>query len=403
MWSFLREADRPARRALIAASLGWMLDAFDVSLYALVLPSLMTGLSMDAATSGAVQSAMLIAAAVGGVAFGLLADRFGRRPALMLSVLLYSVFTAACGFVESALQLVVFRVLLGLGMGGEWASGAALVSETWPSRHRGKALGLVQSSWAIGVALAAAVNWLVQDVAGLDWRAVFFVGILPALFALWVRRGVDESAAWQRARRAPVSLAQAAGGRMLPVTIALTLMNACTLFAYWGLNTWTPSYLRAPFDEGGVGLSNAAMSGLVVVTNIGTWCGYVTFGMISDAVGRKRTYIAYLVTAAALVVLFASIRDARMLLVVGPVMSFFATGHFSGFGAVTADLYPASVRATLQGFTYNAGRVVSAAAPALAGSVAADHGYQIALSITAVALALAAALWAFIPETRDRT
>jgi MFS family permease len=180
-------------------------------------------------------------------------------------------------------------------------------------------------------------------------------------------------------------------------------MNACTLFAYWGLNTWTPSYLRAPFDEGGVGLSNAAMSGLVVVTNIGTWCGYVTFGMISDAVGRKRTYIAYLVTAAALVVLFASIRDARMLLVVGPVMSFFATGHFSGFGAVTADLYPASVRATLQGFTYNAGRVVSAAAPALAGSVAADHGYQIALSITAVALALAAALWAFIPETRDRT
>jgi len=150
-----------------------MLDSFDINLYALVLPSLMAGLHLDQTTSGSIQSMMLLSAACGGIVFGVLADRWGRTRALMLSVLIYSIFTAACGFAGSALQLAVFRILLGLGMGGEWASGAALVSETWPDRHRGKALGFMQSSWAIGFIFAAAVNWFVQDVARLDWRAVF--------------------------------------------------------------------------------------------------------------------------------------------------------------------------------------------------------------------------------------
>src|SRR6478672_4880214 len=151
-----------------------MLDSFDINLYALVLPTLMVSLHLDQTTSGSLQSMMLLSAAAGGLAFGVFADRFGRTRALMLSVLIYSIFTAACGFAQSAAQLAVFRILLGLGMGGEWASGAALVSETWPDRHRGKALGFMQSFWALGFILAAIVNWLVQDVFGLDWRAVFF-------------------------------------------------------------------------------------------------------------------------------------------------------------------------------------------------------------------------------------
>src|SRR4030095_8939771 len=171
-----REGDAQARRALVAASLGWMLDSFDINLYALVLPSLMVSLAIDSATSGTIQSLMRLSAPAGGIVFGVLADRYGRTRALMASVLIYSVFTAACGFAASAVQLAVFRILLGLGMGGEWASGAALVSESWPERHRNKALALMQSSWAIGFALAAAANWLVQDVFALDLRAGFFVG-----------------------------------------------------------------------------------------------------------------------------------------------------------------------------------------------------------------------------------
>ena len=166
MFQFWRDADRAAKRSLIAASLGWMLDAFDVMLYALVLKAVRDELKLSPEVAGGLQSLTLLASAAGGLLFGVLADRWGRTRALMLSVLIYSVFTAACGFAQTALQLAVFRIFLGIGMGGEWASGAALVSETWKPRDRGKALGLMQSSWAIGYGLAAAVNYLVQDVGG---------------------------------------------------------------------------------------------------------------------------------------------------------------------------------------------------------------------------------------------
>ncbi len=185
---------------MLAASLGWMLDSFDVMLYSLVLASLMVELHLSKAAAGSLGSITLLAAAVGGLVFGVIADRFGRTRALMASVLIYAVFTAACGLAHSFVQLAVFRVLLGLGMGGEWASGASLVSETWPDEHRGKALGLMQSSWAIGYALAAVVVALVMPRAG--WRWVFFVGVLPAFVTLWMRRTVEEPKAWREAQTA---------------------------------------------------------------------------------------------------------------------------------------------------------------------------------------------------------
>lgn len=405
MFAWWREADQPARRAFVAASLGWMLDSFDVMLYALVLVAVRQDLGMDASTAGSLQSLTLVASAVGGLLFGVLADKWGRTRALMLSVLLYSVFTAACGFAQTVAQLAVFRIFLGLGMGGEWASGAALVSETWPAEHRGKALGFMQSSWAIGYALAAVVNWIVQDLAGLDWRAVFFVGVLPALYAFWVRRHVEEPVLWMQERVKPsrVSLREAMAGPMLRVTVAVTLMNACTMFAWWGLNSWIPSYLRAGADAGGIGLSNATMNWFIIVMQIGMWFGYVSFGYISDRAGRRRTYVSYLVLASGLVLAYASTPTPWMLLLLGPVVAFFGTGYFSGFGAVTAELYPTSVRATAQGITYNVGRIASAAAPWLVGGMAQSRGYPAALSITAIAYLLAAVFWLAIPETKNRT
>jgi MFS family permease len=404
MLTWWDEADTTARKSLIAASLGWMLDSFDVMLYALVLLAVRSELMIDASTAGLLQSGTLLASAAGGLIFGVLADKWGRTRALMLSVLMYSIFTAACGFAQTVAQLAVFRIFLGIGMGGEWASGAALVSETWPERHRGKALGFMQSSWAIGYALAAIVNWLVQDVAGLGWRAVFFVGVLPAIYAFWVRRSVEEPAVWkaERAKPSRVSLRDAMGGRMLRITIAVTLMNACTMFAWWGLNSWIPSYLRASPATGGIGLSNAAMNWFIVVMQVGMWFGYVTFGYVSDAIGRRKTYVGYLVLACALVMAYAYTTSPAILLGLGPIVAFFGTGYFSGFGAVTAELYPTAVRATAQGITYNIGRVASAAAPWIVGSLAQSNGYPAALSITAAAYLLAAAFWIVIPETRGR-
>jgi MFS family permease len=398
-----RDGTAEGRRAVVAAGLGWMLDSFDVTLFALVLPAVRADLGLSTAAGGALGSVALLAAAAGGVCFGWLSDRFGRTRALMLSVVLYSVFTAACGFATTFAQFVVFRIFLGLGMGGEWASGATLVSETWSAEHRGKALALMQSAWAIGYALGAAVNYVVQPAFG--WRAVFFVGILPAFLTLWVRRNVEEPEIWRRAQRGGTgrpSLRRLFDRDLAGLTIALTLMNACTLFGWWSFNLWLPSYLQEPAARGGVGLRMLSSSAMIVVMQVGMWLGYITFGIVSDRIGRKPTYVGYLLAAAVLLFVYVSVRVPLVLLALGPFVAFFATGYFSGFGAVTAEIFPTRIRSIAQGFTYNIGRIVSAAAPFTVGALAQTHGFGAALSISSLAFLLAALLWIWIPETRGR-
>jgi len=262
----------------------------------------------------------------------------------------------------------------------------------------------MQSSWAVGYALAAVVNLLVQDVLGFGWRTVFFVGVLPALYAFWVRRGVEEPALWRAARTRPerVPLRTALAGPMLGVTVAVTLMNACTMFAWWGFNTWVPSYLQLAPEAGGIGLSGAAMNLFIIAMQVGMWFGYVTFGFMADAIGRKRTYVTYLLTAAVLLPLYGILRVPALLLFLGPLVAFFGTGYFSGLGALVAELYPTTVRATAAGFCYNFGRIASAAAPYTVGSVAQSRGFGVAFTIAGAAFLLAALAWNWIPETRNR-
>jgi MFS family permease len=404
LFGWWRVAPPAARRALVAAALGWMLDAFDVMLYSMVLSSLVPALGMTTGTAGLLGSLTLVASAVGGLIFGVVADRCGRTRALIASILIYSVFTFACGLSQSVLQLAIFRVLLGLGMGGEWASGAALVSETWPAAHRGKALGFMQSAWAVGFASAAAVNALVLPRWG--WRAVFFVGILPAFFTIWVQKRVEEPEIWRQAQAAPASsrgrFSDIFRGSLGRLTLVVTLMNACTMFAWWGFNLWLPGYLSLSAKSGGIGLSVQVMSAMVFVMQIGMWFGYVTFGFISDVIGRKRSYVIYLVTAAVLILAYTATTNVWLLLALGPIVAFFATGYFSGFGAVTAEIYPTDIRATAQGFTYNIGRLASAVAPYAVGRLAQTEGFAAALSISAAAFVLAAVTWIWIPETRGR-
>ncbi len=403
-----RDAPREARRALVAAAFGWMLDSFDVMLYAMVLSALMADpkLGLTKATGGLLGSLTLVASAFGGLIFGVVADRWGRRGALMGSILIYSVFTAACGFSTGVVMLAVFRVFLGLGMGGEWASGAALVSETWPTQHRGKALGLVQSAWAVGYAGAAAVSALVLPRWG--WRAVFFVGVVPALFALWIQKKVKEPEIWRTRGRVATAGASSSSFReifgrgRLRLTVLVTAMNALTLFGWWGLNLWIPSYLSMEAGQGGVGLGTRLMSVFVFVMQAGMWLGYVSFGFISDKAGRRKTYVGFLCAAAVFVMLYALAGKPLLLLLLGPFVAYFGTGHFSGFGALTAELYPTSVRATAQGITYNTGRIVSAAAPFIVGTLAQTRGFGFSFGLIALSFLAAAFLWIWIPETRGR-
>ena len=403
MFEWWRDADQRARRAFVAASLGWMLDSFDVMLYAIVLAELLRDptLQLTASVAGQLGSLTLLAAAVGGVAFGVIADRIGRKRALMAAVLIYSIFTAACGLAQTVAQLAVFRILLGFGMGGEWATGVALVSETFPAKHRGKALAFVQSSWAIGYGLAAVVNLIVMPVWG--WRGVFFVGVLPALFTIWIRQRLEEPELWRRSdssQRGRISSLFAPA--VARTTIFIMLMNACTLFGWWGLNLWVPAYLNLAPERGGIGLSSSTMSWFVIAMQVGMWLGYVSFGFIADAVGRKRTYVTFVTTAAVLLPLYGFLREPMALLFLGPLVAFFGTGYFSGFGAVIAELYPTSIRATAAGVCYNVGRIASAAAPFVVGSMAAERGFGAAFTVTGVAFLLAAVAWVGIPETGNR-
>jgi MFS family permease len=403
MFAWWRAADGRARHAFVAASLGWMLDSFDVMLYSLVLASLIQDptLQLSTAVAGQLGALTLLSAAAGGVVFGVLADRIGRKQALMAAVLIYSVFTAACGLVQNVAQLAICRILLGFGMGGEWATGVALVSETFPAKHRGKALAFVQSSWAIGYGLAALVNLLVMPVWG--WRGVFFVGVLPALFTLWIRRKVEEPELWRRtpaAARGRVSeLFTPARAR---VTVFIILMNACCLFGWWGLNLWVPAYLNLPADRGGVGLTSSAMSWFVIAMQVGMWFGYVSFGYIADAIGRKRAYVGFVLMASLLLPLYGYLREPLYLLLLGPFVAFFGTGYYSGFGAVIAELYPTSVRATAAGVGYNVGRIASAVAPFVVGSMAGTQGFGVAFAITGAAFFFAALAWIGIPDTANR-
>ena len=390
------------RRSLVAGGIGWMLDAMDVMLYYMVLTHLMRDLGMDKAEAGLLNSLTLLASAVGGLFFGFLADRVGRTRALMVSILVYSLASGACGLSTTILQLAIFRFILGLGMGGEWTTGAALIAETWPAEHRGKALGLMQSTWAIGEMIAAGVVALVLPSFG--WRTVFFVGVLPALVVFWIRRDVPESEIWLRQ--------QATGGagsiRLLwrkdlrRNGLLATAMNACGMFGYWGLFTWIPAYLSLPVEQGGRGLDLMKTTAWLVIMGVGKWFGYALFGFFADAVGRRRSYVSYLLVAAALVPIYGMAKTPFWLLVLGPFVAFFGTGFFSGFSAIASELFPTEIRATAMGLSYNVGRGLSAASPAVVGLLANQFGLGSAFLLQAAAFFVAALLALALPETKGK-
>ena len=390
------------RRSLVAGGLGWMLDAMDVMLYSLVLAHLIRDLALDKATAGLLNSLTLLASALGGLLFGFLADRIGRTRALMISVLVYSFSSGLCGLSSTVFQLAVFRLILGLGMGGEWTTGAALIAETWPPEHRGKALGLMQSAWAIGEMVAAAVVALVLPVFG--WRAVFFAGVLPALLVFWIRRQVPESEIWleRRATRHGVPLARLLRPDLLRNGLIATATNTFAMFGYWGLFTWIPAYLSLPESEGGRGLDLFRTTTWLLMMGVGKWFGYVLFGFAADRFGRRGAYAAFLFVAAALVPVYGMATSATWLLVLGPLVAFFGTGYFSGFSALASELFPTQVRATAMGLSYNVGRGLSAAAPLVVGALASRFGLGAAFWLQAGAFLVAALLALKLPETKGK-
>ena len=411
----IRQATPGQRRTLLAASLGWALDAFDAMLYSLVLAMLMRDLGMSKTVAGSLGTLTLLASGIGGVLFGFLADRIGRKHALMASILTYSLCSFASGLATTITMLAIARFILGLGMGGEWNTGATLVAESWPSEFRAKAISIVQSSWALGFAAAALIAGPVARYWG--WRAVFFVGILPAIITLWIQNSVPESEMWKERGAIPAQTGQvqrlaADSGSSIKLilqppyaryTFALLFFNFFAMFSWWGLFTWLPPYLSLPIEQGGRGFGVLGMTTLMVVLNVfGMFPGYASFGWVADHLGRRKAFLVYTLIAAALIPLYAAARSQATLLVVGTLVAFFGTGIFSGSGIMGSEIFPTAVRARALGFTYNGARTMSALAPLVIGRVGQAKGLGWAFYLCAAGYLLAAIMTTQLPETKGR-
>ncbi|MBV6522306.1 MAG: putative metabolite transport protein YjhB [Gemmatimonadaceae bacterium] len=394
-------------RALAAAKLGWMLDAMDFLLYVMAIGQLKAAFGFDDATAGLLGTLTLLTSAGGGILFGVVADRIGRARALRATILIFSLCSLGAATSQSVLQLMFWRILLGLGMGGEWASGAVLVSETWPAEHRTKAIGIMQSGWALGYILAAVLAALVLDVFSLGdsaWRWLFALGVLPALLTFWIRRSVPEPSAWTRRTRTHTGanpFAELFGAELRTRTILATLLSAAVQFANWGLFFWLPSFLASPVDLGGAGMSIVRSAAWIIPTQIGAYVGYLSFGFIADRFGRRRTFVTYVLVAAILVPIYGQMaRSPAVLLALGPVLGFVGYGYFSLFGSFLAELFPTHLRATGQGLTYNLGRGMGALAPFTIGYLATlpRVGIGSALALTSAFFVTGAALIMAFPE-----
>jgi MFS family permease len=363
---------------------------------------------MTKAEAGAIATGALLTSAAGGWAAGILADRYGRTRILQLTVLWFAVFTFLSGFTRSYGELLFTRAMQGFGFGGEWSVGSVLVAETIQARHRGKAAGLVQSSWAVGWALAALAYWGIYALVRpeLGWRILFWIGVAPALLIVYVRRHVEESPVYLAGRRPGNGLTQEAATSLaifkrplLRTTVWASLLSTGMLGAYYSLTTWLPTYLKTERH-----LTVTGTSGYLLVLIAGSFAGYLTSAWLSDRLGRRRCCVLFAVGGMLLIVLYlgTAATDVEML-ILGFPLGFFLSGIFSGMGAFLTELYPNAVRGAGQGFCYNVGRAVGAACPALIGAWSARVPLGILIcGMTAAAYAVVIiAAWA-LPETRGR-
>lgn len=395
----LAGVDRNAWRALFAAQAGWMLDAMDFLLFTFAILPIQKEFGLSSATMGGLTSVALIAGAIGGIAFGRIADAIGRVRAMTFTILLYSFATAGLATSQAPWQLVMWRVLVGFGMGGEWSCGSVLVAETWPAQHRAKAMGIMQSGWAIGALIAAAVSALILGTYG--WRVLFLVGALPAIAAFVIRRNVAEPPLWRERKREPSRWSEMFSPQFLRRTVIATLLASSVLTAYWGVVTWLPAFLATPIEKGGAGLTVTKSAAWFITLQMGAFFGYISFGWFADKLGRRTAFTIFMIAATAVVPLFAfGARSKVTLLLVGPLVGYFCHGYFSVFGAMLAELFPTRFRASAQGFCYNAGRLASAAAPLAIGAAAQRHGLGLAIAVDALFFAVGAALIWLLPETK---
>jgi MFS family permease len=394
-------------RVLICASLGWSLDIMDGYLYAIVLfPAMSELLGTSESTQigwygGTILSVFMMGWALGGLVFGPVADRYGRAKTMALTILIYAGFTGLSGLAQSWEQLALYRFLTGLGIGGEWAAGAALIAESWPEKSRAKAAGIMQASGGVGFFLASLLYFLIGPYG---WRWVFFMGILPAIVAFYIRRSLEEPERWShvKAPRNPVRVLFTKPIRR-DALVGICLAVVAT-FGYQGAIQWVPTWITVLLHDQGTDSAIPQISLITAVLNGGGIIGCLCFPFIADRWGRKWALFFYFGASFVLVpTTFLHVEKFSQALILSPFLGFFAAGVFAGFAIYFPELFPTAVRATAQGFCYNFARFFSAGAPFVAGTLVASHGsFGRAIAAIGTIYLLGFLVLCFARETRGR-
>jgi MFS family permease len=398
----------PERSTLIATFGGWMLDGMDVMVYSFVIPTLIVQWRLTQGQAGLLATSALLISAVGGWLAGIAADRYGRTRVLQITILWFALFTFLSGFTNSFWQLLITRGLQGLGFGGEWAVGSVLMGEAIRPQHRGKAVGTVQSGWAIGWGVAAISYAVLFSFlsSALAWRVMFWIGILPALFVVYIRRHVPEPGLWRHAREkahesaSKTQFLEIFNPDIIRVTALTSLMSIGLQGGYYAVTTWLPTYLKLVR-----GLSVLSTGSSLYVVVVGSFCGYVASAYLTDRLGRRGTLLLFAVNSLLAVWAYTCLPiNNHFILALGFPLGFFASGSFSPVGAYFTELFPNRFRASGQGFSYNLGRGVGALFPALVGFMSARAGlaWAIAIFATAAYLVVVSTI-AFLPETKNRS
>jgi MFS family permease len=395
------------KRTFWACFGGWTLDALDAQMFSFAIPAIIAAFSITNADAGLIGTVTLLTSAIGGWSAGMLADRFGRVRTLQITVVWFAFFTFLCGFAQSYLQLLVFRTLMGLGFGGEWAAGAVLIGETIHARYRGRAVGSVQSGWAVGWAFAAILSTVLfttlpQDTA---WRALFWVGLGPAFFVFWVRRFIDDPPVFKAAQgriangHPRASVLEIFSPTLIKSTILTSLLATGAQGGYYALFTWLPTYLKIERK-----LSVIGSGAYIAVVIVGSFVGYLVSAHLADRFGRRANFVLFAVCSAVTVIIYTLLPvDDTMMLLLGFPLGFFASGIFSGIGPFLTETFPTRVRGSGQGFAYNFGRGIAALNPTFVGLLSAKLplGQSIGVfALSAYGLLIVAAI--LLPETNGR-
>ena len=384
-----------ARKAVWGAAIGYAMDGFDLLILGFMLRAIAPALGLTQPQAASLVTATLVGAVLGGIGFGMLSDRLGRIRVLTWTIVVFAVFTGLCALAQGYWDLLAYRTIAGLGLGGEFGIGMALASEAFPAAKRARATSYVGLGWQAGVLAAALLTPLLLPAIG--WRGMFVLGIFPALAAWFIRRNLHEPAVFEDRQPAKTSLCSLfKDGQTARVSLGMIVLCSVQNFGYYGVMIWLPNYLGTRFH---FGLTQSAV--WTAVTIGGMALGIFVFGHVADRIGRRPSFIGWMAGAAVMVVVYSRLSDPTALLIGGAIMGFFVNGMLGGYGALMSELYPTATRATAQNVLFNIGRAVGGFGPVAVGSVAAAYGFETAIALLAVLYVVdIVAMWALIPERK---